>query len=125
MELLVHFNVYASGIRMGGVEIVGYAEERIRRPAANSDSGWPRGTNQIGGEFNWDTQKIVDKKVTYVSNEDWFRLLAPYGTVIDDFFQQNRFVIEDCNGNQQYYYFDERRFLKRKNGVESIELVEY
>lgn len=118
----VQFACWASGKKMAGSQIDGYPQERIRRPQYNppKDSGW---AGPKAGEFYWSMDHIQDNKTLHVIDMAWWNGLA-VGAVFDDLFQQNRFVIKDCNGVDRYYYFQERHFQKVKTGPTTWKLIE-
>jgi hypothetical protein len=125
MENEVRFIMKYSDIWVRGW-IDGFPQERIRRPQKpppNDDSGW---VGPKPGEFDWATEYFFDLKFVHLPNPQsiahWNSL--PVNTVFDDFFQQNRFVIRNCNGAFVYYYFEERRFQKVKSGAQTWTLVQ-
>lgn len=109
MYIDVQFVAMANDIQVAGAAVaVVKVEERIRRGV--NDSGW------VGGspEFYWDTTVTVDHKVVNAdANMAWWDSFNT-GDIFDDFFQQNRMIIKDCFGNEQTFYFQERRFQKMK-----------
>lgn len=56
------------------------------------------------------------------SEDAWNNL--PIGATFDNFYQQNRLIIEDCAGVEQIFYFQERQFRKVKVNATSWQLEE-
>jgi hypothetical protein len=106
-------------------QIAGYPQERIRRPQAadpeDQDSGWQGPTPEV---FWWNGVVISDYKTFEVLNGPAYEALQN-GTVVDDFYQQNRFVILDCTlSSAVIYTFGERHFQKVKSGLHSFKVIE-
>ena len=121
MYIWVTFEVLCGTSRMG-MMVQGYCQERVRRPTEVPpyDSGWVGPTPS----FFLTYAGIQDYKrvVTMVPSPNWDAL--PDGTVIDDYFQQNRLVIQNCNGASEYFYFADRHFKLIKTGAQSWKLTE-
>ncbi len=101
-----------------GASAAGTVEERIERPAQNFDSGWTGTT----ADFTRQGYTIVDKKSAQVDNCAAYNAI-PNGTVIDDFFQTNRFLAVDCCGNTVAYVFPRRHFQRVKDGANSYTTI--
>jgi hypothetical protein len=117
--LTVTFDLRRSGTPMGPGTVDGYPEERIRRPQFQMDSGFvgPSQSYYLTGN-----RAIIDNKYSDVSHADFIN--CPVNGVFDDLYQQNRMVIKDGFGTNQFFYFPERHFQRVKLGPSSWQLVE-
>jgi len=118
MTVTVKFQV-RSGTTAIGPYTDGYPQKRIRRPQEEYDSGWIGPTEGVFYFFG-STGEIID--VMTAGGSGWGDILVD--DVFDDFYQQNRMVINDCFATEVYYYFTERHFQKVKTGPYTWKLVE-
>jgi len=118
MTMDVRFPVFAGTIPIGP-NFEGYPQERIRRPQNGIDSGW-LGTAVFHDDFHMDGSEIFDHK--WWGGPTWENVQV--GATVDDFYQQNRLVIQDCTGAEQFFTFAERHFRKVKTSAFSWQLVE-
>jgi len=116
-DLTVKFQMKCGQTLIGDL-IAGYVQESIRRPQSNFDSGWTGET----ADFRFSPPNIEDHKTVGMLVPEFAN--AAVGAVFDDFFQQNRFVIEDCHGYDTYFYFPERHFRKIKLNSTTWKLIE-
>lgn len=97
----------------------GYPQYRIRRPQFDLDTDW---TSDPGYSLNGDT--IVARVAIEAADfNNGFADLAD-GSVVDDYYLQNRMVIRNCAGTNEYFNFPERHFRKVKVGGNAWKLVE-
>jgi hypothetical protein len=116
-SLTVEFLVLNGTIILGGT-VDGHAEERIRRPQYGFDSGFVGQSSTFYYQYGY----IVDVKSTNLQHPDFLK--ANIGDAFDDFYQQNRMVIKDGFGRDQFFYFPERHFQRVKTGANSWKLIE-
>ncbi len=123
MEMDVLFYLYA-GTFLIGSNAEGAAQERIWRAEQYGGTGqWGDWIGPTTGEFELIGEMIWDfKTATVLDREAWDALSN--GTVIDDFYQQNRVVINDCAGVPQTCTFAVHHFRKEKLGATSWRLYE-
>ena len=81
----------------------------IRRPQFQTDSGWSEAVDTL---YSWQPYSgyIFDHKTVNQSYVDSIAI----GTVFDDFYQQNRMIVGDCFGDEQFSYF-QASFPEDKN----------
>lgn len=120
MAIPVYFDVYAGNIKVGA-DIDGVVQERIRKPHEDPpfDSGW---AGPEAGFFEWKGHGILDYKFVSIYLPAFST--ADVDEVFDEIYQQNRFVIKDCAGNLEEFYFPERRFQKIKVSSTQWKLIE-
>lgn len=123
MEMDVLFYLYV-GTLLIGENTTGDAGERIKRSVDFGGTGeWDSWTGTSIGEFELIGEMIWDfKTATVLDRPAWDAL--PIGTVVDDFYQQNRVILNDCAGQPQTFTFAARHFRKKKAGPTSFELYE-
>lgn len=123
MEMDVLFYLYAGSLLIGD-DVTGIAQERIKRePQFGGTGQWGDWLGPTIGEFELIGEMIWDFKTATVLNRAAWDAL-PDDTVIDDFYQQNRVILNDCAGQPQTFTFATHHFRKKKTGSTSFQLYE-
>jgi hypothetical protein len=123
MEADVLFYLY-SGTLPIGQNVSGEAQERIRPYSQWGIVGqWSDWAGPDAGMFELIGEMIYDFKTLQVNNQQWWDS-QPIGTVIQEFDQQNRVTLTNCDGIPQTFTFGVRHFRMEKIGAASCRLYD-
>ena len=103
-----------------GTLAAGTIQERIERPQSLQDSGWIDGAPGI---LYKQGATIIDmKKATFDSA--FFFSTGVNGGVLDDFYQTNRFLGQNCCGQTVTCTFPRRHFRRVRSGLNTFNIVQ-